>query len=80
MFPFKITYPSKQVRIYYATIEEEREIWVKSIKSAIGYISIEDFYDIQDVTLGKGKFSEVMLAHNLKTQQKVAIKVKQSGV
>jgi hypothetical protein len=46
LFPFKITFPSKQVRIYYATIDEERSIWVKSLKSAIGYCSIEDYYEI----------------------------------
>lgn len=75
IYPFKITYASKQVRIYYATLEEEREIWIKSIKSSIGYCSIEDFYEIEDISLGKGKFSEVMLAYNIKTKEKVAIKV-----
>jgi hypothetical protein len=32
-----------------------KDKWVKVIKEAIGYASLEDFYDVKGV-LGKGKF------------------------
>jgi serine/threonine protein kinase len=47
---------------------------VDKLKSAVGYSSIEDFYDIHQ-DLGKGKFGQVKLAIHKKTQRKVAIKV-----
>ncbi len=48
--------------------------WLQHIKAAVGYSSIEDFYDIQG-DLGKGKFGQVKLAVHKKTQRQVAIKV-----
>ena len=44
------------------------------IKKAIGYSSLEDYYDIKDI-LGKGKFGAVRLAIHKKSGNKVAIKV-----
>lgn len=44
------------------------------VKCAIGYSSIEDYYEIK-TDLGKGKFGQVKLAIHKKTQKKVAIKV-----
>lgn len=48
-------------------------MWATAIKKAIGYASVEDYYDIQQ-DLGKGKFGVVKLAIHKKTGAKVAIK------
>ena len=74
LYPFKIIFPINKVRVFYCRNLEERDKWVQHIKSAVGYSSIEDFYDIHQ-DLGKGKFGQVKLAIHKKTQRKVAIKV-----
>jgi serine/threonine protein kinase len=43
------------------------------LKAAVGYTSVEDFYDLK-ANLGKGKFGLVRLATHKKTGKKVAIK------
>lgn len=55
-------------------VKSERDSWVKVIKAAIGYASIEDFYEIKE-DLGRGKFGQVKLAIHKKTGKKVAVKV-----
>ncbi len=55
LYPFRLIFPPNKGRTYYLITKEERDNWVKVIKSAIGYANIEDFYEIQG-DLGKGKF------------------------
>jgi len=55
LYPFKIIFPINKVRVFYCRNLDERDKWVQHIKSAVGYSSIEDFYDIHQ-DLGKGKF------------------------
>lgn len=45
VYPFKIVFPNSQVRIYYSTTEEESKWWYDTIKRAIGYLLIDDFYE-----------------------------------
>jgi serine/threonine protein kinase len=74
IYPFKIIFPVNKVRVFYCRNRDDRSKWIASIKTAVGYSSIDDFYDIQG-DLGKGKFGQVKLAVHKKTQKKVAIKV-----
>jgi len=74
LWPFKVIFPINKVRVFYCRGEAERDKWVHEIKRAVGYSSIEDYYDIHQ-DLGKGKFGQVKLATHKKTQRKVAIKV-----
>jgi hypothetical protein len=47
VYPFKLIFPPNKGRTYYLLSKEERDSWVKVIKNAIGYSSLEDFYDIK---------------------------------
>lgn len=53
-------------RVYYCRTRDERNKWIFQIKSAIGYTSVEDYYEILN-DLGKGKFGLVKLALHKKT-------------
>jgi hypothetical protein len=55
-----------KARIYYCRTKEERNKWINHIKSAIGYTSVEDYYEILN-DLGKGKFGLVKLGRHKKT-------------
>lgn len=55
LYPFKLIFPPNKGRSYYLLSKDERDNWVRVIKNAIGYSSIEDFYEIKG-DLGKGKF------------------------
>lgn len=55
VFPFKIIFPMNKVRVYYCRNRDERSKWLVYLKSAVGYATIDDYYDIQG-DLGKGKF------------------------
>lgn len=74
LYPFKLIFPPNQGRTYYLLSKDERDSWVKVIRTAIGYSNIEDFYEIKG-DLGKGKFGLVKHAIHKKTQKEVAIKV-----
>jgi len=74
IYPFKVIFPINKVRVFYCRNRDDRSKWIASIKTAVGYSSIEDFYEIQG-DLGKGKFGQVKLAVHKKTGKKVAIKV-----
>lgn len=74
VFPFRIISRPNKSRTYYLLSSEERDSWLKVIKSAIGYACIEDFYEIKE-DLGRGKFGQVKLAIHKKTSKKVAVKV-----
>ena len=47
VYPFKLIFPPSKGRSYYLLSKEEWDSWVKVIKNAIGYSSLEDFYDIK---------------------------------
>lgn len=72
LFSFNLIFSNKS-RVYYAASFQEADSWVKTIKSAIGYQSFGDNYDIKD-RLESGKFGEVFLGVHKKTGQNVAIK------
>lgn len=55
IYPFSIVFPMNKVRVYYCRNRDERSKWLQSIKTAIGYSCVEDFYEIL-ADLGKGKF------------------------
>eukprot|EP00347_Sterkiella_histriomuscorum_P019499 403341396 len=74
IYPFRIIFPPNLSRTYYLLNKSERDSWVKVIKTAVGYATIEDFYEIRE-DLGRGKFGQVKLAIHKKTQKKVAVKV-----
>lgn len=72
-YAFKIIFPVNKTRVYYCSSKEERNQWVEMIKQVTGFRNIYDHYQLKQ-DLGKGKFGEVKLGINLKTQQKVAVK------
>ena len=74
IYPFKIIFPINKVRVFYCRNRDDRSKWVQHLKTAVGYSSIEDFYDILG-DLGKGKFGQVKLAVHKKSQRNVAIKI-----
>lgn len=73
IYPFTLIFPNKE-RTYYLLSKDDREEWVSQIKTAIGYASLTDFYDVKE-PIGKGKFGTVKLGLHKKTGKKVAIKV-----
>ena len=46
MYSFSLIFPQKTMK-FYVTKSEEKEGWLKSIKEAIGYSSLYDFYKIE---------------------------------
>jgi len=73
LYPFKLVFPHK-TRTYYASSKVNRDKWVNSIKKAVGYANLYDFYDISD-KLGRGKFGLVRAAIHKKSSKKVAVKI-----
>ena len=55
IYPFKIIFPVNKVRVFYCRNRDDRSKWLQNLKTAIGYSSIEDYYEISG-DLGKGKF------------------------
>ena len=58
--------------MYFLTKDLQQK-WLKTIKEAIGYSNIFDYYDVKQ-TIAKGTYGLVSLAINQKTKEKVAIK------
>jgi serine/threonine protein kinase len=73
LFSFSIVFSSK-TRNYYCSEKSEVKFWIQHLKSAIGYQSFFDFYEIVE-DLGEGKFGMVKLGLHRKTQKNVAIKI-----
>ena len=48
---------------------------MSKIKCVIGFSSLEDFYDMNDKVLGKGKYGLVKEAIHKKTFKRVAVKI-----
>lgn len=51
VYPFKIIFPMNKVRVYYCRNRDERSQWLMHLKAAIGYSTIEDYYDIMVLNL-----------------------------
>lgn len=73
LFPFMLIFPNKR-RIYYFDSQEEKEKWVSSIKKAIGYSNLYDFYELKE-SLGKGKYGLVKQAVHKRTGRECAVKI-----
>jgi Ca2+-binding EF-hand superfamily protein len=72
--PFSVIISQSKSRKYYAEREEDRNMWVTTIKKVIGYANITDYYELKE-NLGKGKFGLVRSAVHKKSGKKVAIKL-----
>lgn len=46
VFPFKIIFPMNKVRVYYCRNRDDRSKWLLCLKEAVGYSTIDDFYEI----------------------------------
>jgi hypothetical protein len=46
IYPFKVIFPINKVRVFYCRNRDDRSKWLQYLKAAVGYSSIEDFYDI----------------------------------
>lgn len=73
VFPIKIYMRSSQL-IVYAIREPEVKQWVKSIKAAVGYSDLTDYYEL-GMPLGKGKFGMVREGTHKQSGEKVAVKI-----
>jgi len=74
LYSFTIKFSNK-TRIYYTESFEEAQVWVVTLKQAIGYQCFTETYEMQNTTLGEGKFGLVKLGIHKKTGEKVAIKI-----
>ena len=70
---FGIVYP-KKTRYYFTENEEDYKKWVNTIKKVIGFMDLNEIYEIKD-KLGHGKFGLVRMGIHKFTQKKVAIKI-----
>lgn len=73
LYPFMLIFPNKR-RIYYLKTQKEKDEWVIQIKKAIGYSSINDFYELGE-KLGKGKYGLVKQAKHKYTGKECAVKI-----
>lgn len=74
LYPFSLIFPGNTTRTYYLQKKEDKDKWVSTLKKAIGYSDMFDFYEIKE-TLGKGKFGLVKAGVHKKTGKKVAVKI-----
>ena len=72
-YSFSIIFVNK-TRTYYLKERSLAKEWTKSLRIAIGYKNFFDFYEMLD-DLGEGQFGLVKLGVNIKTKEKVAIKI-----
>ena len=73
MQSFMLIFPTK-TRVYFVLSQEEKEIWVKSLKAAVGHCALTDFYELGDV-IGQGKYGVVRLGVHKISKREVAIKI-----
>ncbi len=66
-------YPQKN-RDYYVEKEEDYKLWIKYISQAIGFLNLNEKYELGD-TLGKGKFGLVKKVINKLTKEELAVKI-----
>jgi hypothetical protein len=73
---FEIFFNNKsKTRKYYSPNFEIALEFTQNLKKGIGYIQFNDYYEIQNKIIGKGKFGVVNLGIHKKTGNKVAIKI-----
>jgi hypothetical protein len=46
LYPFAIQYPKERLK-FYAYKKEEQTKWLMAIKSAIGYLSLSEYYEVK---------------------------------
>ena len=73
LYPFVLSFPNKR-RVYYLDCPEKRDLWVKHIKLALNFQSIDSKYSLLG-QIGKGKYGIVKEAINKLTKDKVAVKI-----
>ena len=73
MYPLLISFGSSKL-VLYAVKPEEQKSWTQSLKKAIGYSDLTDFYELGQ-TLGTGKFGSVKRARCKETGTTVAVKI-----
>jgi hypothetical protein len=71
---FEIIYCSNEKIYFYSKDKNIIQNFTERIKKAINFHSISDYYIIKEL-IGKGKFGQVNLGINKKTNEKVAIKI-----
>ena len=75
-YSFSIIFNNKsKTRIYYSPNFEIALEFAQNLKKGIGYIQFNDYYEIENKIIGKGKFGVVNLGIHKKTGNKVAIKI-----
>ena len=72
-YVFSLLSPNKR-RYYLFENEEQIDIWVSKIQSAIGYTNLTDIYTVKE-KIGNGKFGLVKLGIHKETGEKCAIKI-----
>ena len=75
-YSFSITFNNKsKIRKYYSPNFQIVNQFTQNLKKGIGYIHFNDYYEIENKIIGKGKFGVVNLGIDKKTGNKVAIKI-----
>lgn len=73
LFGFSIVFSNK-TRSYYTSSRNNLDLWLSTLRKAIGYQNFNDYYDMK-TDLGEGKFGLVKLGIHKSTGEKVAIKI-----
>jgi len=55
---------SPEKRVFFCSTEEERAAWLRALTNATRSPSIEDFYQLTDEEVGRGKFAKVVQARS----------------
>lgn len=72
-YSFYLKFRSK-TRQYYAKSEESMNSWIAELNKSLNFNDVNDHYNFLE-DLGKGSFGVVKQAEDLKTKEKVAIKI-----
>jgi len=72
-YSFSIIFPN-EVITFYQKDQEEIKNWIKHLREALKHQNFFDFYTLGD-TIGKGQFGLVKVGFDVKTNEKVAIKI-----
>ena len=72
-YSFSIIFPNGVIT-FYQKDQEEIKNWIKHFRDALNHQNLFDFYTIGE-TIGKGQFGLVKVGFDVKTKEKVAIKI-----
>ena len=64
----------RKKQIIYAVKKDDQEQWFKSLRNAIGYFEITDFYEL-GMQFGNGRYGVIRTAVNKVTHESVAVKL-----